>query len=185
MSVYTTAISEIRTLIFYLFENLQKNLQAQMLVVSSSVETMNTKEKQHEGTIIKKAIKQIGIPYATIAKRMCISTSTLYRRFKAEKLNDFFILKLEYALKDYDFSIDFPRLAKTRETLDQLQEVELAHYRSKYLGTFKTIEKRYTDLLKTHKKVLLFLIELKGQLLPSSASCSDVSQLVKEISAEL
>ncbi|MEM9569408.1 MAG: hypothetical protein AAF900_00400 [Bacteroidota bacterium] len=144
---------------------------------------MDTKEKQHEGTIVKSAISQVGLPYAVIAKRMRISTSTLYRRLKAEKLNDFFILRLEYALGDYDFSADFPRLSRTREALDQVQE--LAHYKSKYLGTFKTIEKRYIDLLKTHKKVLLVLLGLKEQLISNIPLCSSVAGLIKEISAEL
>lgn len=147
--------------------------------------TIHTKEKQHEGTIIKKAISQVGLPYAVVAKRMRISTSTLYRKLKEEKLNDFFILRLEYALADYDFSADFPRLARTREALDQVQELELAQYRSKYLGTFKTIEKRYIDLLKTHKKVLLVLLGLKEQLISNSPLRSDVAGLIKEIAAEL
>lgn len=146
---------------------------------------IDTKEKQHEGDIVKRAISQVGLSYVVIAKRMRISTSTLYRRLKSEKLNDFFILRIAYALENYDFSADFPRLAHTREAIGQVQELELAHYRSKHLGTFKTIEKRYIDLLKTHRKVLLVLLGLKEQLLSNSPLRSDVAGLIKEISAEL
>lgn len=179
-------LSDRYRLVFYLLQKCPQICSPKTeIVYLVMVKTIDTINKKHEGAIVKRAISQVGLSCAMIANRMRISTSTLYRKLKSEKLNDFFILRIEYALGNYDLSADFPRLRPTREAINQVQEIELAHYKSKYLGTLRKIEKRYIDLLQAHKKVLIALLGLKEYLISNSPLCGDVAGLIKEISAEL
>ena len=64
---------------------------------------------RHKGEIIEAAIRQSQYPLSTVMKRMKLSRSTLYNRFKEHHLEDAFILALGEAIH-YDFSLDFPAL---------------------------------------------------------------------------
>ena len=138
---------------------------------------MIEREEQHEGEIIKKAIKEVKLPLSVIARRMRISRSTLYTRFKDKKLKDFFILKLGYILGGYDFSVLLPRLEKAKEVFYKTEELEFIHSRNKYLGTLKNIQKKYYNLLEMHRKAILSLARVRAELPQGSSLSNDIDHL--------
>lgn len=94
----------------------------------------------HHGSIIKKVIKSKGIPLTVLARKLCISRVTLYKRLREEKLPTKFFFHIGEAI-GYDFAMVVPGVSS---------------YRESYAKSFIESQKAYIKILEDYIK-LFFL----------------------------
>ncbi len=128
--------------------------------------------KKHKGEIIEKAIKSSGYTLKEVAKRMKVSRSTLYNRFRNIDINDDFILLLSKVIH-HDFLKELPYLKdyfKHKETEEKKDPYEkLTTHESLF------IQKKYYQILEKHNQLLKMVIRL------TSAKKKDFPKIKKDI----
>lgn len=97
----------------------------------------------HRGQVVKSIVKQSGYSLATLAKRLCISRSTLYNRFNTKNLPYEFIISVGYVI-GFDFTPIFPAL-KNRV------KIQVSSAKDEYIMLLE----HYNDLLALTTKTLV------------------------------
>ncbi len=128
--------------------------------------------KTHKGEIIEKAIKSSGYTLKEIAKRMKVSRSTLYNRFKNIDINDDFILLLSKVIH-HDFSKELPHLKDYFER--EIMEEGKGSYEKLAIQDPLFIQKKYYQILEKHNQLLKMVVRI------TSAKTEDFPKIKKDI----
>lgn len=89
--------------------------------MSTSTRYFALMDAKHHGEILRTALTKKGIGPAEFARRIKVTRTTVYRKFEAEKL-DFYDMMRYGKLIDYDFSKDIPELSMYRDHLLEVSE---------------------------------------------------------------
>ncbi len=128
--------------------------------------------KKHKGEIIEKATRSSGYTLKEVAKRMKISRSTLYNRFKDIDINDDFILLLSKVIH-HDFSNEFPHLKGYFEH-EKVEEGK-GFYEKLTLQDSLLIQKKYYQILEKYNQLLKMVIKI------TSVKKEDFPRIKKDI----
>lgn len=102
--------------------------------------------EMHRGHVVKSIIRQSGYSLATLAKRLCISRSTLYNRLNTRNLPYEFIINVGYII-GFDFNVIFPALKNKKNSVN----FEVDSAKDEYI----VLLERYNDLLVLVTKTLV------------------------------
>ncbi|MEM7174162.1 MAG: helix-turn-helix transcriptional regulator [Bacteroidota bacterium] len=104
--------------------------------------------KNHRGQIVRSIIKQSGYSLATLAKRLCVSRTTLYNQFDNQNMSYDFIINVGYII-GFDFSIIFPNILEKQDV--KINYYEFASVKDEYISLLE----KYNELLALVAKVLV------------------------------
>ena len=130
--------------------------------------------KTHKGEIIELIVRSSGYTIKSVAEKMNISRSTLYKHFQAIDVSDDFILRLGKIIH-HDFSKEFPHL-KTYTHYRDSQEAKTQHL-VPISPDFLDLQKRYCQLLEAYSRLLKIAIKVSN----TKDTNQNISKLQKEI----
>ncbi len=128
--------------------------------------------KKHKGEIIEKATRSSGYTLKEVAKRMKISRSTLYNRFRDIDINDDFILLLSKVIH-HDFSNEFPHLKDNFEHKEM--EERKGFYKKLTPEDSLFFQKKYYQILEKYNLLLKIVARI------TSAKKKDLPKIKKDI----
>lgn len=128
--------------------------------------------KKHKGEIIEIATRSSGYTLKEIARRMDISRSTLYNRFKDVDINDDFILLLSKIIH-HDFSEELPHL-RDNSKYEKIEDGK-GPYERLTTQELLLVQKKYYQILERHNRLFKMVIRI------TSAREQDIPRIKKEI----
>ncbi len=112
----------------------------------------------HKGQIVEKLVRKSGFTFTNIATKLRISRNTLYNRLQNPNLSYRFIAEIGEIIH-YDFSLDFPELAKEMGEGGEPAIIKPRHGSA----TLWRVENKYTSLLEKYNKLLALLVKIANQ----------------------
>jgi hypothetical protein len=101
--------------------------------------------EKHRGEILEAVVRKSPYSIKTLAKKLCISRTTLYNKFKECNLDYDFLLLVSNILH-YDISSEIPEI-----------DTKIVLPIEQHNHQVRTIEKQYIELLESYKRLFGFL----------------------------